>query len=377
MKPHQKHPPLAKPKLGDFGRNEWAILGTTCSEVKNLCTRLIQKLGKKWNMAYVDADHHAGEQKPGGEDLVSAGAKIVVDDKIRYHQINTKEFSDEYQRKRLFQNMDMVLVNGNHFPAQRQIVIIDPRKEKSLLKRKEQISEVDLILLKGEVEMYPFLKELLTDLEQIPVLGWDEQQAIVDFFKNLMVRTVPELYGLVLAGGKSQRMGFDKGLIEYHGIPQRVHLQKLLKRFISDIFLSCREDQLDELGIESTIADRFVDLGAMGAILTAYSQFPNQAFLVTACDLPFVDEEAVEFLIRHRNPAKLATAFLNPETGFPDPLFTIWEPKAYPQILHFLSLGYSCPRKVLINSEVEVLDMPDRKWLLNVNTPSEMQELTK
>ena len=377
MKPHQKHSRLTKPKLGNFGRNEWAILGTTCYEVKNLCTGLNQGLGTKWNVAYVDADHHAGEQQPGVEDLVSAGAKIVVDDKIRYHQINTKEFSDEYQRKRLFQNMDMVLVNGNHFSAQRQIVVIDSRKEKSLLKRKEQISEVDLILLKDEVEIYPFLKELLTDLEQIPVMGWDEQQAIVEFFENLMVRTVPELYGLVLAGGKSQRMGFDKGLIEYHGIPQRDHLQKLLKRFISDIFLSCREDQLDELGTESTIADRFVDLGAMGAILTAFSHFPNQAFLVTACDLPFVDEEAVKFLIRHRNPAKLATAFLNPETGFPDPLFTIWEPKAYPQILHFLGLGYSCPRKVLINSEVEVLDMPDRKWLLNVNTPSEMQELKK
>ncbi|MFT5737968.1 MAG: molybdopterin-guanine dinucleotide biosynthesis protein A, partial [Maribacter sp.] len=33
-----------------------------------------------------------------------------------------------------------------------------------------------------------------------------------------------KIYGLVLAGGKSTRMGVDKGLITYHGLPQRDYL---------------------------------------------------------------------------------------------------------------------------------------------------------
>jgi molybdopterin-guanine dinucleotide biosynthesis protein A len=35
--------------------------------------------------------------------------------------------------------------------------------------------------------------------------------------------------------------------------------------------------------------------------------------------------------------------------------------------MHFLALGYSCPRKVLINSNTEVLEPADDSWLLNAN----------
>jgi len=71
----------------------------------------------------------------------------------------------------------------------------------------------------------------------------------------------------------------------------------------------------------------------------------------------------------------MATCFHNPETDFPEPLITIWEPRAYPRLLEFLSLGYSCPRKALINSDVQEIDIPDLQLLSNVNTPEELEKL--
>jgi molybdenum cofactor guanylyltransferase len=41
------------------------------------------------------------------------------------------------------------------------------------------------------------------------------------------------------------------------------------------------------------------------------------------------------------------------------------------ELLRFLGLGYSCPRKMLINSDVEVLPTPGGEALRNVNTPAE------
>jgi len=76
-------------------------------------------------------------------------------------------------------------------------------------------------------------------------------------------------------------------------------------------------------------------------------------------------------LIAQRDPSKIATAFYNSDTDFPEPLITIWEPKSYPILLHFLSLGYSCPRKVLINSDVKVVRLMDESVLVNVNTEEE------
>ena len=54
------------------------------------------------------------------------------------------------------------------------------------------------------------------------------------------------LNGLVLAGGKSTRMGKDKGQISYHGIPQSTYLYNLLKDICDNTFLSIREDQQNQ-----------------------------------------------------------------------------------------------------------------------------------
>ena len=61
---------------------------------------------------------------------------------------------------------------------------------------------------------------------------------------------------------------------------------------------------------------------------------------------------------------------------FPEPLVTIWEPKAYPIMLQFLAQGISCPRKVLINSDVELLETDD-VYIYNVNTPEEFDSVKK
>jgi molybdopterin-guanine dinucleotide biosynthesis protein A len=65
----------------------------------------------------------------------------------------------------------------------------------------------------------------------------------------------------------------------------------------------------------------------------------------------------------------MATAFYDSEGKFPEPLITIWEPRSYPQLLQFLGLGYSCPRKALINSDVKLLTITDVAELRNVNDP--------
>jgi molybdopterin-guanine dinucleotide biosynthesis protein A len=52
---------------------------------------------------------------------------------------------------------------------------------------------------------------------------------------------------------------------------------------------------------------------------------------------------------------------------------TIWEPRAYPVLLNFLAQGYSCPRKALINSDIQEVEVEDERWLLNVNTAEDLK----
>jgi molybdopterin-guanine dinucleotide biosynthesis protein A len=78
----------------------------------------------------------------------------------------------------------------------------------------------------------------------------------------------------------------------------------------------------------------------------------------------------VKILLERRNSAKVATAIKGKGKQFPEPLITIYEPKAYPVLLQYLAQGYSCPRKMLINSEVEIVEVDD-DLIRNINTPEE------
>ena len=105
--------------------------------------------------------------------------------------------------------------------------------------------------------------------------------------------------------------------------------------------------------------------------MSAFQKKPNSSWFTVACDIPLLNNKTIETLVKSRNPSKLATCFYNSNTDFPEPLITIWEPRAYPVLLYYLSLGYSCTRKVLINSDVEIVKLDNENVLLNANTIEE------
>lgn len=370
---HQKHAKLARPAYGTFHRREWAVIGTPCGHIQQLCRALIERLSARYQLAYVDADHkHGDEGQPDPQSALTYGANLEYTDKITHHRFEPKGQLDSFQFRPWFNGQDAVLVNGNHFRAKRQIVVIDPRKEASLSRKLDRLTDVAAILLTEQGQApYDFLREHLGDTSGIPTFQVEDTAAIADWLEQ-QLSSQPPLYGLVLAGGKSQRMGEDKGLINYHGQPQREYLYQLLKPHCEQTFLSCRPDQRTEMPAGyDLLPDSFLGLGPYGAILSAFRQAPEAAWLVVACDLPLVDLPALKELIGQRNPSRLATAFHNPETNFPEPLITLWEPRAYPVLLQFLAQGYSCPRKVLINSDVKVVQPERPEVLRNVNTPEE------
>jgi molybdopterin-guanine dinucleotide biosynthesis protein A len=189
---------------------------------------------------------------------------------------------------------------------------------------------------------------------------------------------VSTLNGLVLAGGKSTRMGRDKGAINWHGKEQRYFMADLLGQFCQDVYISCRPEQVDEIShLYRTLPDSYPGMGPYGGILTAFQFRPYPAWLVVACDLPLINKNTLQYLIQHRDPSYIATTFRSPHDQLPEPLITIWEPKSLPVLLEFMNKGVKCPRKVLINSHIKLLDPPVPQEVMNVNKPEELEEAKK
>lgn len=189
-----------------------------------------------------------------------------------------------------------------------------------------------------------------------------------------MTTGATNIYGLVLAGGMSTRMGQDKSLMQWHGKEQHYYMADMLQQFCEQVFISCRNEQAISEEYK-TITDSVEGKGPIVGILSAMEQYPDAAWLVVACDLPLIDEATLQHLINNRDITKVATTYKSPYDGLPEPLITIWEPKAKTVLEEFRAKGYNCPRKALINSDSKVIDPLDENALINTNTPEDAERV--
>jgi molybdopterin-guanine dinucleotide biosynthesis protein A len=186
----------------------------------------------------------------------------------------------------------------------------------------------------------------------------------------------PELYGLVLAGGRSTRMQRDKAALEYQpGETQLDAAMKLLQPRVARAFVSVRAEQRADgtRALYPQIFDRGGVEGPIAGISAALDEFPEAAWLVLACDLPFLDASTLDVLIAARDPSRDASAFRSAHDGLPEPLCAIYEPRARQAIAAHIAGGRNCPRKVLINANTQLLEQPNPRALDNVNTVDEYE----
>lgn len=190
------------------------------------------------------------------------------------------------------------------------------------------------------------------------------------------MQTKTQILGLVLAGGHSRRMGQDKGLLSYHGKPQREYLYEQLQPLCEQVFMSIRPDQAGTLPENyPTLVDENQYRGPFNGLISAHHAFPEAAWLVVACDLPFMDTHALANLVSGRNPDAVATAFATRASGLPEPLAALWEPSGLERAIDYLENGKStCPRKFLIQNEAQLVFPEDDLWVANANSPEEYQE---
>ncbi|HMQ00603.1 MAG TPA: molybdenum cofactor guanylyltransferase [Cyclobacteriaceae bacterium] len=190
------------------------------------------------------------------------------------------------------------------------------------------------------------------------------------------MNTKTELYGLILAGGKSERMGKAKAFINYHGIPQVDYLFKLLSTHCKKVFVSCKDSSLINKS-QNPIADQFNLDTPLNGLLTAFEKYPGKTWISVPVDMPYLDDKLLQHLILHRNKIKSATCYYDSGGTTPEPLLCIWEKSIQNKMKKYFEAGGVSPREVLQNTDVQILHIPDKKYLLNINTPEELSAFKK
>jgi molybdopterin-guanine dinucleotide biosynthesis protein A len=188
-----------------------------------------------------------------------------------------------------------------------------------------------------------------------------------------MKQKVTTLNGLILAGGKSVRMGQDKSLIEYYDKAQREYLFTMLKTFCASVFISCKKTQSIPAHL-NPLPDRHDFDSPLNGILTAFAHDAIAAWITVPVDMPLIDVEIISYLLKKRDASKVATCFFDSDGKKPEPLVAVWEPRAYPLLQKFQSAGKISPRDFLSQHDTNIIEIPDRNALANINNPEELKK---
>ena len=183
------------------------------------------------------------------------------------------------------------------------------------------------------------------------------------------MRATDSVYGLVLAGGMSRRMGIDKAALLSDGMTQLSRAVTLLENYVEKVYVSTNIGQSDDAVL---IVDKYDNIGPLAGILSAMDLFPKRNWLVVACDLPNLDATTIEYLLGHWEKTQPMTAFQSVLDGMPEPLCAIYQSVARPIIDSFVAQGIHCPRKILLNAPTCLLTQPNPGALHNINRPEDL-----
>nr|WP_295920888.1 molybdenum cofactor guanylyltransferase [uncultured Dyadobacter sp.] len=189
------------------------------------------------------------------------------------------------------------------------------------------------------------------------------------------------LYGLVICGGQSTRMGADKSTLIYYQKPQHDHVADLLAPFCEKVVVCCNEGQFSILqSAYEKLPDlpAFANSGPAAALLTAFETFPGKDFLVVGCDYPYLTAAELSNFLNFVEQDLTAAAFYNHQ-GWHEPLLAWYSRFAAPSLTAMFTNGSCSLQRFLQEQQAGKYQPLSKKTMKSVDTPEDfhavMQEL--
>lgn len=189
-----------------------------------------------------------------------------------------------------------------------------------------------------------------------------------------------KLYGLVVCGGKSSRMGVDKSLLNYHGKPQRYYLYELLKSLCEEVFISCNASQKHDIPSEYRVLvdePEYENIGPMAALLTVFKHYPDHNFLVVGCDYPYVFTDSLHNLIKASLQSIYATSYYNDDDSIYEPLLTVYQTNIKSMLIESFNLKNYSLQKILQQLKADTITPENNIIIKSIDTMEEYENTIK
>jgi molybdopterin-guanine dinucleotide biosynthesis protein A len=190
----------------------------------------------------------------------------------------------------------------------------------------------------------------------------------------------PRVGGLVLAGGQSRRMGCDKALLKVDGQTLLLRAINLLRPYAGSVAILGPPGRYESLGVP-VIPDRWPGQGPLAALLTGLERSANDWNVFLACDLPLLNAQFIELLLRSIQRDNFDAVVPRTSSGW-HPLCAAYRRTCAAQMRKSLDAGRPAIVDLLPDLQVDIITEErltkaeiDEEILLNVNSPKDWQRV--
>jgi molybdopterin-guanine dinucleotide biosynthesis protein A len=162
-----------------------------------------------------------------------------------------------------------------------------------------------------------------------------------------------DITGILLAGGKSSRMGQEKGLVEFRGKPLIQYGLELLSSFTDQIIIGSANPDYLQFG-RKLVPDRVTGKGPAAGLAALLKSTATPWSIVLACDLPFLEKELIEELLLSAHNAQ---ALVPIHGGIIEPLAALYRRDLAPTFEEAVAKGNLALHKILLSCSTNYLDV--------------------
>lgn len=194
------------------------------------------------------------------------------------------------------------------------------------------------------------------------------------------MKTEASITGIVLAGGKSRRMGVDKGLMLYWGRPLIQYSLDLLNNFCSRILISSNNPEYQSLGYE-VITDKVTGAGPMAGIASCIELSKSAINIVLSCDMPLIEPVILHTLLKHIE----GNTFVVPldHLGRAEPLCAVYHLDSLPLMKQLIESNTFRMTGLYLKAPVKYIEPTDypvpynKLWFSNFNSLDDIKAVDK
>ena len=181
--------------------------------------------------------------------------------------------------------------------------------------------------------------------------------------------------GIIVAGGKSVRMGEDKAFINFSGRPLIETVIDTLSPVFDDLMIITNAPRrYEKYGIRLE-GDIIKDTGPLGGIYTALVCSESVGNFIVACDMPFLNRELIKYICEEAKDHDIVVCERNRRL---EPLCAYYSKSCISPIKDQLDkqdrkiVGLFSKVKARVIEEAEVAQFdPGGRCFMNVNTPED------